>query len=687
MPNIETALNSVSLQFWLLVATGLLAICLLALALTRWGQSSTLWKCVVLSVASHILLVVFAYGTHLISIPPQTAGFDSSSHLRVTLIADADESPEEPIEALPKWEQSHDFELFPSIAELLARPEIDSELVLQRVMPFQEHEPTAPGTLQDFDPTLFQPSFSDFLPDTARKAWKPDAFSALALPAQNDVPPEAAIELPDPPSSLERETAKIDSPEINVERREESDPSLTEPPKFVETLDLPKLERVETTSEFKSPTAANDGIAKDDHLADSIELPEFAPPHFSQLPARQVAPESVDPSLAKSFPNLPDVRFRKVSSVRRISDGKPVPELYSLRNAADRQQLVSQRGGSSDTEEAVAAGLKWLIDHQEDDGRWDADRWGAGIERRVYGHDRNGAGAEADTGITGLAILALLAGGDSHLEGSHRSSLQRALNFLIQQQRADGDLAGKAKLYARTYCHSIALLALSETLAVTGDHRLMQAVQRGVNYSIRSQNRNDGGWRYQPGDTGDMSQHGWQVLALYSAKTGGASVPDEVFDRMRGFLDRCAIGPNRGLAAYRPNEGPSTSMTAESLVCRFILDHNLNPSLVREASRRITAERPSAQHVNLYYWYYGTLAMYQVGGQDWDRWNADMKRALLTTQVKSGEYAGSWNPDCLWGGYGGRVYSTALSALNLQVYYRYLPNHQVASTDSESGRR
>ena len=38
-----------------------------------------------------------------------------------------------------------------------------------------------------------------------------------------------------------------------------------------------------------------------------------------------------------------------------------------------------------------------------------------------------------------------------------------------------------------------------------------------------------------------------------------------------------------------------------------------------------------------------------------------------------GQAAGTWDPDPQWGGYGGRVYSTATAALCLEVYYRYLP--------------
>jgi hypothetical protein len=58
-----------------------------------------------------------------------------------------------------------------------------------------------------------------------------------------------------------------------------------------------------------------------------------------------------------------------------------------------------------------------------------------------------------------------------------------------------------------------------------------------------------------------------------------------------------------------------------------------------------------------------------------------MKKALLDNQCKGGpmdgtenDKDGSWDP--VGGGHvptGGRVFSTALGALSLEVYYRYLP--------------
>jgi hypothetical protein len=98
----------------------------------------------------------------------------------------------------------------------------------------------------------------------------------------------------------------------------------------------------------------------------------------------------------------------------------------------------------------------------------------------------------------------------------------------------------------------------------------------------------------------------------------------------------------------------------------------------REAGDFLLQELPGQSKANLYYWYYGTLAMYQLQGSHWSRWNEALRAALLPSQIQEGPLAGSWDPDGVWGGYGGRVYSTALSALCLEVYYRFLPLYREA---------
>ena len=58
-----------------------------------------------------------------------------------------------------------------------------------------------------------------------------------------------------------------------------------------------------------------------------------------------------------------------------------------------------------------------------------------------------------------------------------------------------------------------------------------------------------------------------------------------------------------------------------------------------------------------------------------------MRRTLIDTQCKEGCAAGSWDPDMptkdIWGDIGGRLMMTSLSALTLEVYYRYLPLYKL----------
>ncbi len=227
------------------------------------------------------------------------------------------------------------------------------------------------------------------------------------------------------------------------------------------------------------------------------------------------------------------------------------------------------------------------------------------------------------------------------------------------------------------YCHGMASLALSESLAMTGDVRIQPFVERAVQYTVAAQHPTSGGWRYQPGDQGDMSQFGWQVMALKSAEMAGLEIPSHTREGMVHFLSRCSQGQHGGLASYKPQSQVSRSMTAESLACRYFLGLEPSRALVDEGADFVMGELPQAGTPNLYYWYYGTLAMFQVQGPRWSQWNAAMQRHVLRAQRTDSHLAGSWDPDTVWGSYGGRVYSTAMATLCLEVYYRYLPLNSV----------
>ena len=65
--------------------------------------------------------------------------------------------------------------------------------------------------------------------------------------------------------------------------------------------------------------------------------------------------------------------------------------------------------------------------------------------------------------------------------------------------------------------------------------------------------------------------------------------------------------------------------------------------------------------------------MFQIGGPRWDRWNEALKTALIDKQrvIKTEDEYGSWDPVDPWSMIGGRIYSTAINCLSMEVYYRY----------------
>ena len=119
-------------------------------------------------------------------------------------------------------------------------------------------------------------------------------------------------------------------------------------------------------------------------------------------------------------------------------------------------------------------------------------------------------------------------------------------------------------------------------------------------------------------------------------------------------------------------------MTAEALFCRLFTGTLPTDPVANEAAAYLLADPPRVTHgtgqrMNFYAWYYATLALYQRQDALWEEWNQSLQTTLLATQQQSGALKGSWSPDTEWGPHGGRVYSTAMATLCLEVYYRFLP--------------
>ncbi|HEY1066484.1 MAG TPA: squalene--hopene cyclase, partial [Pirellulales bacterium] len=237
------------------------------------------------------------------------------------------------------------------------------------------------------------------------------------------------------------------------------------------------------------------------------------------------------------------------------------------------------------------------------------------------------------------------------------------------------------------YAHGICTIALCEAYGMTKDPELRQPAQKAVDFIVAAQH-GAGGWRYEPKEPGDMSVVGWQMMALRSAQLAYLDVPQETIDDAKKFLDRVASqsGDRRYGAtrySYLPNSAPSEVMTAEAMLCRQYTGWKRSEPAMGEVARWLVSEHlPGPQQgVNMYYIYYGTQFLHHYGGEPWKAWNNRVRDGLVNTQVQNGELAGSWTPSDQWGVIGGRIYSTSLSLLSLEVYYRHLPIYDAPQKD------
>ena len=142
---------------------------------------------------------------------------------------------------------------------------------------------------------------------------------------------------------------------------------------------------------------------------------------------------------------------------------------------------------------------------------------------------------------------------------------------------------------------------------------------------------------------------------------------------------------DNGSSGYMKSRGGTARMTVVAMVGRqFMGVPNTDPILQKASAYVMERGKPPVWQAGgrntFYYWYYGTLAMFQMGGDHWKNWNKALKPALLDNQRKGGpldgsaaDVDGSWDLLNVYDKRAGRVYTTAVGALCLEVYYRYLP--------------
>ncbi len=332
--------------------------------------------------------------------------------------------------------------------------------------------------------------------------------------------------------------------------------------------------------------------------------------------------------------------------------------------------------------------LRWLRAHQSPDGRWDGD----GFDALCKGVKCSGLGeATHDAGLTGLALLAFLGQGYTHQTGTFKETVRGGLKYLRSVQDAEGCIGTRTSQHFQ-YDHAIATLAMAEAYGMTGAANLKAPAQQAVDFIHKSRNPYLA-WRYgvRDGDN-DTSVTGWMVMALKSAKMAELEVDpgafkdavawvekmtDQEFGKV-GYQQRGGMPARTTAMETRFPASQSESLTAVGVLTRIFCgqDPKTEPAIQKGLSlmrRQLPKWDTDAGTIDMYYWYYGTLAAFQAGGDAWQDWNRAMKPAIVDTvrSEKDSCAHGSWDPEDPWAPEGGRVYSTAVMCLCLEVYERY----------------
>jgi len=392
----------------------------------------------------------------------------------------------------------------------------------------------------------------------------------------------------------------------------------------------------------------------------------------------------IDPEMPPVEPNFtpdpqPGPGIIGPKQPRKPSEERNDPKLYDRVLKKDRYLLAFLAGRISEsqrktmritfsgegTEPAIRSALDWLARNQQPNGSWPSP---------AFKDKKEGFDYSYSIGLTGLALLAYLAEGHTHRTGDYTRTVQKGIDYLLSEQRRVGRIGVDQGNYM--YNHALGALALLEAYMMTREETLALPSSMAVNYTVQAQNE-DGGWGYTSrSDENHTTVGGWQILLLRVALLGGNQ--GVISSLLRAHDRVMAMTDSEGKVGYRMrSEFPNgyLGLTAVGMLSHQLSTHTPDPDvLARQAD--VLLERAPVPGVepahfmmnDLYFAYFGSLAMHQYGDKGWAKWWSPLRDKLLKTQSADGSWPANFDR---WWAQGGQVYSTAMAALILETPVRY----------------
>ena len=357
--------------------------------------------------------------------------------------------------------------------------------------------------------------------------------------------------------------------------------------------------------------------------------------------------------------------------------------------------------GDATTEAAVLKALRWLKKTQKPNGSWQPQ----------------------PVSNTGLAILAFLAHGETPSSKEFGPTVQKAMQFLIDSIGKKKDKTNKEVVTFKgadgnEYATLIATYALCEAYGMTRNPNTKIVAEQTLQRIVDNQSPT-GGWDYgmnSKSTRDDMSYGGWALQALKAGKMAGMH-PKGLDECIKKAI-KCLKTRNFKNGGFNYTAGGSpTGLTATGCLAMQLLGY-MNETEVKAAldtmrtwkpsfngspkGTKLTAGLPSGNPQ--YYCYYASQCKYQAGMcqgatpanvKSWQDWNLEMKSlypksmTVLPDKIPGPDgkprQIGYWKwvADQTCKG-GGDTMTTCLCALQLMVYYRYLPTTQTKAAKVNS---
>lgn len=347
-----------------------------------------------------------------------------------------------------------------------------------------------------------------------------------------------------------------------------------------------------------------------------------------------------------------------------VGDGDPDfegirPELSKRCSKQDRLQRLQEMGGTPECEDAVIKTLNWLKATQKADGSWDNQH---------------------PVAMTGLALLVFFGHCETPHSAEYGENVLKAITYMVNVGlQNDGMLTNKdATNIQWVYDHGIATYALAEAYTFCSQVNVkipdLDLVTKKAGDRIMQGQADSGGWVYKfaSSNDGDNSVGFWQIQALKACKHTGLWTDSKFKPTIRkahAWLEK--VQGQNGAIGYRSNSATSPGLTGGGVLAFQMWDEGRSRAAKKgiEYLAKNTKFEWGEESANLYYHYYHAQAMINHGGREWVDYNLLFRDKLLKVQNPDG----TWTQAGIKHGPVSTHMAACLSALMLEVYYRFLP--------------